>query len=101
MNWKAPFIVYRLDSSGKLQEVFHAKDIQQAKYWLSYIAEIGDVLTKTPAHPKNTSGKPEYWSHKEEAGSSTTSKERWLQMLSLEDFESIAPSEQLTESIDN
>ena len=99
MDWKAPFIVYRIDEQGKPYEVFHARDIQKAKYWLAYIAEIGDVLTKTPAHPKNSTSKPEYWSHKENSGESITSKDRWLKMHSIDDFESIMPTEQMKEKI--
>lgn len=97
MDWKSPFIVYRIEADGKLREVFHAKDIQKAKYWLSYIAEVGDVLTKTPAHPKNASGKPEYWSHKESSGQAVTSMEKWLKMHSLSNFESVSPAEQTEE----
>jgi len=98
MEWKSPFIVYRIDGSGKLSEVFHSTDLQKAKYWLSYIAEIGDVLVKTPAHPKNDSGKPQYWSHKERSGQAVTAEEKWLKMHSLTTFDSVAPSEQAGEA---
>ncbi|NMC63620.1 MAG: hypothetical protein GYA55_10705 [SAR324 cluster bacterium] len=100
MEWTSPFIIYRMDSEGKLYEVFHARNIEQAKYWLSYIAEIGDVLTKSPAHPKNNTGKPQYWSHKEQSGSAVSSKQRWLKLYELSDFESVVPSEQINARIE-
>ncbi len=97
MKWKSPFIVYRRNADGKLKEVFHTTDLQKAKYWLQYIAEVGDVLMKTPAHPKNTGGRPEYWSHKEYSGQAVSSKEKWMHMHSLTDFDSIVPAEQTGE----
>lgn len=66
MSWKTPYIIYRITAESKLEEVFRCDDIKKAKYWLTYIAEPGDVLCKTPAHPKHSKATncPEYWSHK-------------------------------------
>jgi hypothetical protein len=82
MAWKAPFSVFRIVPPGKLQEVFNSWDLKKAKYWLSYIAEPGDVLCKNPCHPKH-SGKgpsPEYWSHKESSGKIITNENIWLDL---------------------
>ncbi|MBN8550326.1 MAG: hypothetical protein J0M12_13505 [Deltaproteobacteria bacterium] len=79
MDWSSPFIVYRINAEGKLEEVFHAEDLDKAKYWLTYIAKPGDVLVKTPKHPSH-SGKsptPEYWSHKELSGTPTAKEDAW------------------------
>lgn len=79
MNWTAPFAIYRIDAEGKIQQVHVAQDLKGAKYWLTYIAQPGDVLCKTPAHPKHShaSPKPEYWSHKEEKGTPGHDEQKW------------------------
>ena len=95
MEWKSSYIVYRMDSEKNFNEVFYADDLAKAKYWLTYIGEVGDVLTKTPAHPKNTSGLPEYWSHKSGSGQTSTDKEKLLKQLSVSEIDSIMPKEQV------
>lgn len=82
MNWTAPFAIYRVSPQGEIIQVHVAADIKAAKYWLTYIAQPGDVLCKTPAHPKHSKSslKPEYWAHKEVSGSSTISEERWVRI---------------------
>lgn len=79
MDWISPFIVYRINEEGKLEEVFHAEDLKKAKYWLTYIALPGDVLCKTPRHPKHSgvSKCPEYWSHKDCTGIPMTGEKAW------------------------
>lgn len=79
MQWLTPFIIYRIDQSGKLVPVYSASDLKQAKYWLTYIAQPGDVLCKTPAHPKHSkaSETPEYWSHKEKSGMPASDEQAW------------------------
>lgn len=79
MDWRSPFIVYRISGNGKLEEVFHAEDIDKARYWLTYIAKPGDVLCKTPKHPSHSgAGKSaEYWSHKEPSGTPLAKEEAW------------------------
>lgn len=93
MEWKAPFVVYRLTAETQFTQVFETDDLTKAKYWLNYIAEIGDVLTRSPIHPKNSSGLPEYFCHKVQSGKSLTDKEQCLKMLSLSDFGSLVPKE--------
>jgi hypothetical protein len=83
MNWTCPFVIYRIDEQGKILEVFKAEDLKKAKYWLTYIAQPGDVLCKTPLHPKHSQSKksPEYWSHKEQSGKLMTSEESWIKAV--------------------
>lgn len=77
-----PFVVFRISPDGRLTEVFRAEDIKKAKYWLNYIAETGDVLCKTCAHPKHTgqSKAAEYYCHKDKSGKSTTDHDVWKEM---------------------
>lgn len=84
MSWKSPFIVYRFTKDNKVEEVFHTDDIVKAKYWIAYIAEAGDVLARTPAHPKYAGNKstPEYWSHKESSGKAVSNERKWKHFLS-------------------
>lgn len=100
MEWKSPFVIYRVSGDGKIEEVYHAADIKKAKYWLTYIAKPGDVLCKTPIHPKHTkaSAKPEYWSHKEASGK-ILAEEATCTILS--NLASALPEEQKDFSADN
>lgn len=101
MDWSSPFIVYRITAEGKLEEVFHAPDLQKAKYWLTYIAQPGDVLCKTPKHPRH-SGKsktPEYWSHKETSGTPCSKEADWLEIAKQKACQPVFPEEQLKESV--
>ena len=79
MDWKAPFIVYRIASDGSFTEVYHAQNLQKATYWLTYIAEVGDCLCSTPAHPRNQDSvkQPVYWSHKSSAGKIARDQQGW------------------------
>jgi hypothetical protein len=97
MDWTSPFIVYRLTPEGRLEEVFHAEDLKKAKYWLTYIARPGDVLCKTPVHPKHTksSKKAEYWSHKEASGQPSANEAAWKKMITPGVTELVFPEEQL------
>jgi len=84
MDWKVPFVIYRITPEGKLEEVFFAKDFKEATYWLTYIAQPGDVLCKTPLHKKHShaSQKAEYWSHKGDARDPVVSEQEWRQRVS-------------------
>lgn len=79
MEWSAPYVVFRINASSKLEQVYLAQDIKQAKYWMGYIAQPGDVLCKTPAHPRHSKkgNAPEYWSHKEATGTLSNEEARW------------------------
>lgn len=81
MDWKVPFVIYRITSDGKLEEVFFAEDFKAATYWLSYIAQPGDVLCKTPLHRKHShnSQKAEYWSHKGPGRDILSDEDDWRQ----------------------
>ncbi|MFN4896047.1 MAG: hypothetical protein ACK5GN_04800 [Pseudomonadota bacterium] len=96
MDWKSPFVVYRINQEGKLEQVFVAEDFQAASYWLTYIAEPGDVLCKTPAHKKHShnSPLPEYWSHKGPERIPVTNEERWRKMATKRNFSGQFPDHQ-------
>lgn len=96
MDWSSPFIVYRINAEGKLEEVFHAEDLKKAKYWLTYIAQPGDVLCKTPKHPKHSgqSKAPEYWSHKDSSGTPTMKEEAWKESVKGKGIDVAFPCEQ-------
>lgn len=81
MEWNKPFCVYRIVENGKLEAVFITDDMKKAKYWLTYIAETGDALCRTPLHPKNDSELPAYWMHKEEAGTPRADETKWKEMV--------------------
>ena len=101
MEWLSPFIVYRVDPSGSLVEVFHTNDLKKAKYWLTYIAEAGDVLCRTPAHPRyeNKVGAAEYIQHKLSGGKLATSFEDWVAESRLKNFTAF-PKDQMVQPSD-
>ncbi len=97
MEWKVPFVIYRITEDGKLQEVFHAADLKAAKYWLTYIGEQGDVLCKTPLHPKHShkGSEPEYWSHKADGRDPISNEQDWRERAEQRKFQGTFPAEQL------
>lgn len=100
MDWKSPFIVYRISADGKLEEVFRCEDMKKAKYWLTYIAQTGDVLCRTPVHPKHSkkSNQPEYWCHKEASSSPSSEESAWREWARSKNTELIFPERELGES---
>ena len=100
MDWKSPFIVYRINAEGKLEQVFVADDFQAASYWLTYIAEPGDVLCKTPVHKKHSHSSPraEYWSHKSSERVPVSNEERWRKLMQKRNFQGDFPEQQIEES---
>jgi hypothetical protein len=100
MEWNVPFVIYRISADGKLEEVFHAADLKMAKYWLTYIAQPGDVLCKTPLHPKHSksSKSPEYWSHKEVSGVPAQNEPGWKEQAEKRNFKGAFPDEQEREA---
>lgn len=101
MDWKVPFVIYRITSEGKLEEVFLAEDFKAASYWLTYIAQPGDVLCKTPLHKKHSheTKKPEYWSHKGSARDPIADESKWKNLVSEKHFAGEFPEEQIHERI--
>src|SRR5215210_2892891 len=95
MNWTTPFVIYRITNEGKLDEVYHAGDLKMAKYWLQYIAQPGDVLCKTPVHPKHSKSgtRAEYWSHKD-TGGPATNEDQWRSHASKNHCSADFPDEQ-------
>lgn len=102
MEWKSPYIVYRINADKALEEVFWAKDIKTAKYWLTYIAQPGDVLCKTPIHPAHSHANPtpEYWSHKESSGTPCTNEYAWRKYAQKKVGDVQFPDEQLSFPLD-
>jgi hypothetical protein len=96
MEWRDPFVVYRVTETGQLEQVFVAKDFEAAQYWLTYIGQAGDVLCKTPAHKRHShrSPRPEYWSHKGPERGAVTDEERWRKLMSKRNFSGEFPEEQ-------
>lgn len=96
MDWKSVYIVYRITANSELLEVFHCDDIKKAKYWLQYIAQPGDVLTRTPIHPKHSKAtkRPEYWSHKETSGQPCSQEQKWNAFTKKINFTLPFPEEQ-------
>jgi len=79
MKWNNPFVVYRVAADKSVTQVFETADLQKAKYWIKYIAEVGDVLCRTPVSPKHSkkNEQPEYWCHKISSGSSVSDENAW------------------------
>ena len=100
MEWKSSYIVYRIAEDNSVQEVFHTDDLKKAKYWINYIAQTGDVLVKTPAHPKHNKGTKvgEYWSHKDPSGGATSDLAKWAAYLKKHNLKPVWPEEQLQEA---
>jgi hypothetical protein len=100
MDWKSPFVVYRITSDGKLRQVYVAEDFKAASYWLTYIAEAGDVLCKTPLHKKHSRStrKAEYWSHKGADRVPVTDQELWKEIVSQRKFDGDFPDHQIEDN---
>jgi hypothetical protein len=100
MDWKAPFVIYRISPEGKIEEVFQAQDLKSAKYWLTYIAQPGDVLCKTPLHPKHSKAKnsPEYWSHKDSSREPVMNEQDWQKLAEERHFDGEFPQQQSNKS---
>ena len=79
MEWKTPYVIYRLCEGGKAKIVSTPEDLTKAKYWLQYIAEPFDALCKSPLHPKHSkkSANPEYWAHKDPNGKPSYTEADW------------------------
>ncbi len=100
MGWVNTYIVYRLNPEGKLEEVFNTSDLKKANYWLSYIAQPGDFLCRTPIHPKHTQKTKfaEYMRHKESSGTAVSAEEKWKTMATDKKFNFVFPESQLNTS---
>ena len=97
MAFTSAYIVYRMNKDSVLEEVFHASELKKAKYWLQYIAIPGDVLCRTPAHPKYTGqgGTAEYWQHKDEKGKPGQSFDLWKKWAAPRGFNGTFAQDQL------
>jgi hypothetical protein len=81
MNWEKPYVILRTKEGGECEQVHEADTIKDARYWLNYIAEPGDAIFKTPAHPKHeNSDKLEYKAHLISRKDIGYDEQSWLQM---------------------
>lgn len=98
MDWDKTFCVYRIVEDKTLEPVFVTNDMKKAKYWLTYIAEYGDALCRTPSHPKNDTEEPVYWQHKEDDRATQVNQERWEKLAEEKNctLTFIAPTEDLS-----
>ncbi|MCB0335732.1 MAG: hypothetical protein KDD62_05480 [Bdellovibrionales bacterium] len=80
-QWRKSYCVFRTVENGALMPVFLADSLKDAKYWITYIAEPGDALFRTPLHPKNSGDQPLYWQHKGEKGDLVEKQDQWEQMV--------------------
>lgn len=97
MEWKSHFVIYRIDVNSRLDEVYHTDDMKKAKYWLTYIAQPGDILCRTPAHAKHSqkNKSPEYWQHKDRSGKCSVEAEKWNEYARSKGFDFKYPEEQI------
>lgn len=100
MEWSVSYVVYRIAPDNSVTEVFHTDTISKAKYWMSYIAIEGDVLCKTPKHPKHSNSTKigEYWSHKEKKGV-VSDINKWAIFLASRNLSPDWPEEQLVSDV--
>lgn len=98
MSWKSTYVILRLSNEGSLTEVFQSDDLKKTKYWLSYIGEVGDLMCRTPNHPKHSrkNSEPEYFSHKEEAGKAGMDESKWRDAMVKRGWNLKLPSESVS-----
>jgi hypothetical protein len=76
------YVFCRITGPGTTEFVHSAAGIKDAKYWLTYIAQPGDALCQTPAHPKyNGNGEPTYYAHLVKRGSIAYNEAEWKELL--------------------
>jgi hypothetical protein len=103
MEWHSNFVIYRVLPDGKLLEIFNANSLKDAKYWITYIAEPGDLLCNTPLHPKHSKKDkyPEYWCHKPLKGRVSSDQEDWKKIAQQRSFNFVFPQEHILEDSQN
>lgn len=99
MDWKTQYVIYRVNASGSLEEVFHTNDMKKAKYWLNYIGQPGDVCCRTPLDPKHTKQTKiaEYWCHKVASKVTSSDRNQWDALAKEKKFNNNFPEEALSE----
>jgi len=86
MEFTHPYIIVRVGLDGKAQVLHSASKIKDARYYLNYISEPGDVLMLTPSHPKYLgSGSPVYNAHLVKRGKTEYDEDSWRALMSLSD----------------
>ncbi|MCC6220866.1 MAG: hypothetical protein IT291_06475 [Deltaproteobacteria bacterium] len=81
ISWPSRYVVYRaVTGKNELEEVFNTSDFKQAKYWIRYIAQVGDALFITPSHQKHPGGElAVYQCHKVKSGVTETDDKSWFE----------------------
>ncbi len=83
-----PWAIFRPKPGGTLELVHQAEKLQDARYWLMYIATVGDALFKTPFHNRYVgSGNPTYESHLEQRQKSEHNEAKWHKQVGIEGLE--------------
>ena len=83
-----PWAIFRPSSDGNLILVHQAEKLQDARYWLMYIAEVGDALFKTSLHNRYVgNGEPSYESHLVQRQKSEHDEAKWRKQVGLENVE--------------
>lgn len=79
MAFRNPYVIVRLEEGGQVKLVKASHSLKDVKYWLNYIAEPGDAIFLTPAHPKydGGTGVPTYNSHLVKRGQVEYDKGKW------------------------
>ena len=81
-NWKIPYIIIRVSADGSVSKVHETEKIKDARYWLSYIAQPGDAIFQTPAHPKHEGGESIlYKAHLVGRGDISYNAEEWSELV--------------------
>lgn len=85
MELSKPWAIFRLSTDGTLKLVHQAEKMQDARYWLMYIANIGDALFKTSFHPRYSGdGQPIYESHLIERQKCEHNEDKWRKQVGIE-----------------
>lgn len=81
MSWKSPYIIVRV-TDGVATVIHEAALVKDARYYLQYIAQPGDALFQTAAHPKYSgSGGPTYQGHLLKRGNIQHDEAAWLALI--------------------
>ncbi|MCC6932896.1 MAG: hypothetical protein IT292_06550 [Deltaproteobacteria bacterium] len=81
-TWTIPYIIVRVGSDGSVTKIHETEKIKDARYWLSYIAQPGDAIFQTPAHPKHDGGESIlYKAHLIERGNVGYDADQWSRLV--------------------
>jgi hypothetical protein len=82
VSFKSAYVVVRVTPEGVVSVAHTANTIKDARYWLQYIAEPGDAVFQTPAHPKYAGGGDlKYQSHLVKRGEIVYDEAKWKKQV--------------------